>query len=287
MSVELAPLPPRRVVLVVPASNERMVAKALAADCDEVMLDLEDAIAPAAKSDARAKAVAVLAGRRRTGPAISVRINSRGTGWYTADLDALGPAGPDTVMIPKVDSPNDVVDAVGRLGDSTVGVQALIETARGVQAVDDIAVAHHRLQALVPGYADLGAELGRTRALPPTTWLHVQDRLLIASRAAGIQAVDGPFLGLHDDDDFRAATSWTRDLGFDGKWVIHPAQIAYARAAFTPSAADIDYARRVIDLMTATHDGAVALDGQMLDEAVVAAARRTLHRALSPRQEST
>ncbi|MBY6438516.1 HpcH/HpaI aldolase/citrate lyase family protein [Rhodococcus sp. NPDC003994] len=278
-SVRSTGTPRRRVVLVVPASDERKVLSALRADCDEVMLDLEDAVVPAAKTDARARAVSVLATRTVAAPTVSVRINARGTDEYYDDLDAMASAHPATVMVPKVDGPDDVRDAVRRLGDAPTGVQALIETARGLDTVGEIAAAHARLQALVLGYADLGADLGRARTCSPASWLHVQDRVLIAARAAGIQAVDGPYLGVRDDAEFRVATTWTRDLGFDGTWVIHPAQIDFARATFTPSDDDVAYARRVLETMAAAAGGAVALDGRMLDEAVVVAARRTLARA--------
>ncbi|MFJ7724246.1 HpcH/HpaI aldolase/citrate lyase family protein, partial [Rhodococcus erythropolis] len=161
-------------------------------------------------------------------------------------------------------------------------LQALIETPLGVQNADSIARATPRLQAAIIGYADLGAALGRSRSALPEHWLAVQDRILIACRAAGVAAIDGPFLGITDDDAFRRAAHWTSALGFDGKWVIHPAQIDSATTAFTPSDDAVNDARRVLTALEEAEtlgSGAAQLDGQMLDEAVAVAARRTLARA--------
>ena len=153
------------------------------------------------------------------------------------------------MIVPKVESADELLEAEHILftaGGHHTTLQALIETPLGVQNADSIARATPRLQAAIIGYADLGAALGRSRSALPEHWLAVQDRILIACRAAGVAAIDGPFLGITDDDAFRRAAHWTSALGFDGKWVIHPAQIDSATTAFTPSDDAVNDARRVL-----------------------------------------
>jgi citrate lyase subunit beta/citryl-CoA lyase len=270
----------RRAVLVVPGSDERKIRKALSCAADEVILDLEDAVAPARKAEARSIVAAVLreadTSDRRC---LSVRINAVDTDWGREDIAALVGGQPNSVIIPKVDGPQIVTEVDERFGSAEVGLQALIETPRGLLAVDEIATSCSRLHSLVLGYADLGAALGRSTTPAAGAWLYAQDLLLLAARAAGIQAIDGPYLGIAADEQFRRDATWTRDLGYDGKWVIHPAQIDTALDIFTPTVNQVDYARRVLDAMAAAEhsgSGAVALDGRMLDEAVAVAARRTL-----------
>lgn len=272
----------RRAVLVAPGSDERKAGKALASSADEVVLDLEDAVATALKDTVR-DLVADLVSTRGTGRAIAVRVNGPGTPWFADDLRACAALGPalSSIVVPKVEGPADLAETdriLAEAGDADLVVQALIETPAGVTRLDEI-VTGPRLAAVILGYADLGAALGRARTAAPEHWLYVQDRLLHAARAAGVQAIDGPFLSITDDEDFRRAARWTADLGFDGKWVIHPAQIDSAAAAFTPDDAQAEQARRVLAALAeaeARGAGAAQLDGQMLDEAVAVAARRTL-----------
>ncbi|WP_432278240.1 HpcH/HpaI aldolase/citrate lyase family protein [Nocardia carnea] len=273
----------RRAALIAPGSDEKKARKALTGSADEVILDLEDAVTPALKADARSLVSELVREYGRTRP-VSIRVNGRATDWFAEDLAACAALG-DTltsIVIPKVESRADLVAADSLLGTGTdVPVQALIETPAGVGALDEIATGP-RLTAVVIGYADLGAALGRARTVPPQQWLFVQDRVLHAARAAGIQAVDGPFLGIADDEPFREATRWVADLGFDGKWVIHPAQTATVRETFTPTPEQAEQARRVLSTLAeaaARGAGAAQLDGQMLDEAVAVAARRTLSMA--------
>jgi len=269
----------RRAVLVAPGSDERKASKALASAADEVVLDLEDAVTPAQKDAAR-DLVAPLVREHGCGRTVSVRINGRGTPWFEDDLRACAELGDAlaSIVIPKVESAADLAEADRILGSSNAVVQALIETPAGVQRIDEI-VGGARVAGVIIGYADLGAALGRSRTAAPEHWIYVQDRVLHAARAAGVQAVDGPFLGIADDDAFRHAARWVADLGFDGKWVIHPAQIDSAAAAFTPTDDQVEAARKVLAALEeaeARGAGAAQLDGQMLDEAVAVAARRTL-----------
>ncbi|MFD6858782.1 HpcH/HpaI aldolase/citrate lyase family protein [Rhodococcus sp. NPDC060090] len=270
----------RRAVLVAPGSDERKAGKALASTADEVVLDLEDAVTPDRKSAAR-DLIAPLVREHGGNRSVSVRINGRGTEWFEDDLRACAELGTAlaSIVFPKVESADDLAEADRILGaHSGVEIQALIETPAGVQNIDEI-VAGPRLAGVIIGYADLGAALGRARTALPEHWVYVQDRVLHAARTAGVQAIDGPFLGIADDDAFRHSAQWVSDLGFDGKWVIHPAQIDSAAAAFTPSTQQVEAARKVLAALEeaeARGAGAAQLDGQMLDEAVAVAARRTL-----------
>lgn len=271
---------PRRAVLVAPASNPRMIAKALSLDVDEVVLDLEDSVAVEQKSTACQRVAEVLAGALPSRPALSVRLNGLGTPWFDADLAMLGSVGSSlaTVVLPKTESPEDVVKVLGGLDFSTMRVQVLIESPRGVQAAAEICRTPG-VEAVIIGYADLAAALGRSGGLSSNQWIAVQERVLIDARSANVSAIDGPHLEVADDAVFRAATRWAKEMGFDGKWVIHPSQVQSVMSEFTPGAADVADARRVLTALEAARlagNGAVQLDGRMLDEALAASARRTL-----------
>jgi len=282
-------VPRRRSCLSVPASSARMLAKAEGLSADEVVIDLEDAVAIAAKDEARTAAVDALV--RWRGPGVAVRVNAPGTPWCHLDIAALAGQGEllRSLVVPKVESAGDLA-FVDRLLDGVeaasgrarqLRLQALIETPAGLARVDEIAAASARLESLILGYADLGASLGGARELDD--WLPAQHAVVVAARANGLQAIDGPHLGVADDERLRAAARRARDLGFDGKWVIHPAQIEAVNELFLPSEAELEHARAVIAALEAAEReggrGAVALDGQMLDEAVRAAALRVLARA--------
>jgi len=284
----------RRSCLSVPAGDERKLARALAGVADEVVFDLEDSVPADAKDDARRRLVAVLREQpddlaRR----VAVRVNAVRSPWCHRDLAAVAELpGVTSVVVPKVDWAGDLsfVDrfldgaeaAAGRV--RPLGVQALVETATGLANVVAIAAAGERLESLILGYADLGASLGA--CAPPERrldlWLPAQQAVLVAARSAGIQAVDGPHLGVEVDNGFAAGVERARDLGFDGKWAIHPRQVDALDAAFTPSHEEVQHATQVLAALAEAHSrgaGAVRLDGQMLDEAVAVAARRVLARA--------
>ncbi|RZU34148.1 HpcH/HpaI aldolase/citrate lyase family protein [Blastococcus saxobsidens] len=297
MTGSAVPPPPgrRRCVLSVPAGDARKVAKALGSAADELVLDLEDAVAVGDKDAARELLVATLHDLEpRRAPILTVRVNAPGSPWCHADLLALAvlPRPPATVVVPKVESAGDLafVDRLlagaeaGRAAVVPMTVQALIETAAGLERVQEIARSSPRLVSLVLGYADLAASLGMTAPAPDRLdlWLPAQQALLVAARAAGIQAIDGPHLGVGVDEHFARDVGRARDLGFDGKWAIHPAQLEPITAAFTPSGSEVAAAREVLDTLAraaVAGAGAAQLHGQMLDEAVAAAARRVLARS--------
>jgi citrate lyase subunit beta/citryl-CoA lyase len=264
-----------------------MVTKAQTLTADEIVLDLEDAVVPDAKASAREAAVAALS--TWSGVPVAVRVNPPRTSWCHEDIAAVaGCEALGSIVVPKVESAGDLA-FVERLLDgveaangrrSPVRVQALIETAAAVSRLGEISGAGERLDALILGYADLGASLGGHRG--PDDWRAIQDAVLIAARTGGLAAIDGPFLSTRVDEEFAAATARARDLGFDGKWAIHPSQVDALNTAFTPSPEQVAHARAVIAALAEGERagrGAVSLDGEMLDEALRVAAVRTLARA--------
>lgn len=286
---------PRRSVLAVPAGDVRKMTKALASGADQVVLDLEDSVEPGAKDQARDALVAFLSDLPAPALAtVTVRINAIGSAWCHRDVMAIaGMSRPcESLVVPKVEGPEDLwfVDRLltgveAHAGSARrMGVQALIETARGIANVRETTGSGSRLQGLVLGYADLAASLGTAVGTGTATaaWLPLQQAVLVAARAAGIQAVDGPHLTVHADASFDASHERARELGFDGKWAIHPRQVEALNRAFSPRDEEVRHARAVLGaLAEAARSGAgtVALHGEMLDEAVAAAARRVLLRA--------
>lgn len=272
----------RRSVLIAPASDERKALKALHSEADEVVLDLEDAVVPAKKQGARALAVRLI-DQHAAGRTVSMRINAPGSPWYTDDLAAASRcASLTSIVVPKVNSHSDIEQIDHMLEpNSPLRIQALLETPEGILNAREICGTSDRLIAVVIGYADLGATIGRSPA-DLRKWTSVQDHVLLAARASGVSAIDGPALGIADDENYRNSVTWSAEMGFDGKWVIHPAQIATVAAAFTPTTEQVDHARRVFDSLAVAEEagaGAALLDGQMLDEAVAVAARRVLAQA--------
>jgi citrate lyase beta subunit len=284
-------VPRRRACLVVPAAPAAKLAKGRGLEADEIVIDLEDAVVPAAKDEAR-EAVAAALAEDFAAPSVAVRVNAIGTPWCHVDLAAVAASARErvTVVLPKAEHPHDlafadrllagVEAAVGR--ETPVRLLALIETAAGLEAVGALARASDRLDGLILGYADLAASLGRPEGGGPPDWRFAQDAVLVAARAAGIQAIDGPHLGIRDDEPFRAGVAHVRALGYDGKWAIHPAQLDALREAFTPTEAEVADARETLaalDRAAAGGAGAVAAGDRMLDEALAVSARRVLARA--------
>jgi citrate lyase subunit beta / citryl-CoA lyase len=272
------PLPRRRSCLSVPGASEKMMGKALALDADEIVLDLEDGVSPADKEEARERVADALASAAWQARTVSVRVNGLSTPWGPADIAALAKITyRATIVIPKVESPADVL-AVAQLAGSNAGLQALIETARGVANVTAIASARAHLQTLIIGYADLASSLGRP-AGSTASWQTIQDTVVIAARAHGLQPIDGPFFRFDANDVVMREAMRARDQGFDGKWAIHPAQIAAINTAFTPTPEEIADARALLDALKKAGGGASRFSNGMIDEAMRLAAERTLSRA--------
>lgn len=274
---------PRRSVLYLPGSNARALDKARALPADGLILDLEDAVAPAAKEEARARVVAALAaggfGRRE----VVVRVNGGATPWGPADLDAVARSGADAVCLPKVEHPDDVHAAERALvaagAPEHLALWCMIETPLGVLAVAEIAAASPRLAALVAGTSDLVKDLGARHTPGRAEVLPSLGLLLLAARAHGLAALDGVHLDLADEEGLEAACRQGRDLGFDGKTIIHPKQLDAANRAFAPAPAEVDAARRVIAAHAeaeAAGKGVVVVDGRLVEALHVEAARRTV-----------
>ena len=281
----------RRTCLAVPGSNARMIDKARGLTTDMVFLDLEDAVAPGAKAQARSTIVEGLRTGGFAAQVVSVRINDVRTPWALDDVRAVvgqAAGSVDTVMLPKCSAPDDVawldltlamVERSAGVAVGSVGIEVQIEDAQGLTAVDAVLAASKRIEAVHVGPGDLHASLGI-----PTTSLgrtgpdgdpfhHVLGRVLVAARAAGVQALDGPFPTIPDITGLTAAARRAAAMGYDGKWVLHPTQIAPVNAAFTPDQDAFDHAERVLaayELATSAaggHRGAILHDGEMVDEA--------------------
>lgn len=265
----------RRSALSVPGSSERMLAKAVGLEADEIVIDLEDAVAAHAKEDARERVAAFLSQAGSVAPAVAVRINALATPWGERDVvELVRQAGRriDSLVVPKVERAEEIVEVARLLdahGELATGMrlQALVETAAGLLRVGEIVAASSRLEALILGYADLSASLGRAPGVA-VNWLFAQETVLVAARAFGLQMIDGPYLEIRDPDGLRFRAEHVRGLGFDGKWAVHPDQLAIINDAFTPSSGEVARARAIVDALEhAGGRGALELEGEMIDEA--------------------
>ena len=268
-----------RSALYVPASNARALAKAGALPADALILDLEDAVAPEAKALARAALAGAPRGRARL-----VRVNGAGTPWHEADLLAAAAIAPDGIVLPKVAGPAEVEAARARLGPGAPPLWAMIETPAGVLAAAAVAP---RVAGLIAGTNDLAEDLRARPGAGRGPLLAALSMVVLAARAAGIVALDGVCVDLAGGEAFAAECRQGRDWGFDGKTLIHPAQIAAANAAFAPSPEEVDLARRRVEAFEAARAegrGVAVLDGRLVEGLHVAAARAMLARAEAVRE---
>jgi citrate lyase beta subunit len=271
-----------RSLLFVPASRPDRYAKALSSGADIVCVDLEDAVAPGAKVGARADALGFLAAADAdAGPARALRINALTTATGLADLLAVAAARPGGgfLMLPKLGAAAEAALAAAILDEAGVGLPLipLVETLDGLELVDAIARATPRMAAIMLGAVDLATELGV--ALEPEPLAYARSRVVHACRRAGIGAIDGPTLDVRDPAVAGADAQRARRLGFTGKAVIHPVQVAPIHAAFTPTADEVARAERVLAAFAAAEGGVARLDGALVEKPVAAAAARVLARA--------
>jgi citrate lyase subunit beta/citryl-CoA lyase len=251
-----------------------MLAKAPSLAADEVIVDLEDAIGAEDKEQARGLALAALE-RGRLGRTTALRVNGRSTPWWEDDLRAAADARPDVVVLPKVESAEDVSAAADLLPDE-IGLEAQLETARGLVDAERIAAAGAGLEALVFGPADLAASLGvPVLTIGAGTTDYALAHVVAAARASDLQALDGPHARLGDDLGLVLAARRALEHGYDGKWVIHPSQIEPVNGIFTPSPADLARARRILEAA----EGAARFEGELVDEASRKLAAALLRRA--------
>ena len=276
------PLRPRRSALYVPGSNARALAKAGTLPADVLILDLEDAVAPGAKEEARRAAVEAI--RRGLGRAeVVLRVNALDTPWGAADLAAAAGSGADAVLLPKVEGADAVREAGRRLdaegAPASMSLWAMVETPRGVLHAEAVASSSPRLACLVAGTSDLTRDL-RARHTPGRSEVLTSLSLLVlAARASGLAALDGVHLDLDDEAGFVAACRQGRDLGFDGKTLIHPRTVLAANLEFTPGDGELALAGRIIEAHAAAQaagQGVVVVDGRLVEGLHVAEARRLL-----------
>ncbi|MBB1011287.1 citrate lyase subunit beta/citryl-CoA lyase [Dietzia kunjamensis] len=285
---------PRRTVLAVPGSSVKMIDKARGLPVDEVFLDLEDAVAGPAKEEARQNVVAALNGGDFAAPTVVVRVNAWDTEYTVRDVtEIVGRAGArvDALLLPKARSAAEVValdlvltqvEKAAGLPVGHIGIEAQIEDALGLTNIDQIATASPRVLTLVFGPADFMASVGmRTLTVgeqpegyaPGDAYHHVLMTILVAARAHGLQAIDGPFLKVRDVEGFRRAAARTAALGFDGKWVLHPAQVDAGNEVFSPRQEEFDQAEAILAAYARSTSveggarGAVMFGDEMLDEA--------------------
>jgi citrate lyase subunit beta/citryl-CoA lyase len=279
-----------------------MLEKAAGSEADEIFLDLEDAVAPREKEAARGTVVEALRTHDYGDKVVVVRVNACDTHWCYTDLVHVVSEGGDRldcVMIPKVESARDlhfvhtlleqVERGIGRT--KPLGIEAQVESAAGVFWMREIALATPRLETLIFGPGDFSANVGMPSlslgapvpGYPGDHWHHVLSSIVTGARAVGAQPIDGPYGQFRDEDGLREMAHRSRALGFDGKWAIHPRQVEDLNETFSPTEDQVRHARAVLAALDQqareNSAGAVALDGQMLDEAVALAARRVLARA--------
>jgi len=302
--------------LTVPGSNPRFVEKARSVPADIILFDLEDAVAPDEKEKARKTVVEALHDLDWGGRTLSLRVNGLDTPYTYRDvIEVVEQAGDrlDLLMLPKVGTAADVyaidvlltqIEARLRFG-RRIGMEVLIESALGMENIADIARASPRLESLHLGPGDYAASIGaRTMSIGrPHPLYHVLtdadeagaraahwndmwhfplSRLVLAARAAGLRPVDGPYADFKDEEGFRAAANRAAVLGLEGKWTIHPSQVALANEIFTPSTAEVEKARRILLAMEEAQSsgtGAVVLDGRMIDIASIRQAESIVRKA--------
>jgi citrate lyase subunit beta / citryl-CoA lyase len=276
-------LRPRRSVLYMPGANTRALEKAKTIPADALILDLEDAVAPDAKPEARQNVVAAVTGGGYGNKELTIRCNGLDTQWGLDDLRAAAEAGPHAVVIPKINS----VEELLRVEDALVAanapqhtkIWAMLESPHAVLRAYDICSASDRLNVLVMGTNDLAKELRCAMVPGRAPLLHGLSVCLNAARAANKVILDGVFNAIDDADGFAEECRQGASFGFDGKTLIHPSQVEPCNTAYSPTAAEIDYARAVIaafDRAVAEGKGVVTVNGRMIENLHVDNARRTL-----------
>ncbi len=277
----------KRSVLAMPGSNARALEKGKSLAADVLMFELEDGVAEAAKETARAQVAQAVVNGGYGARQIVVRVNARGSEWYKADVAAIAPTGPDAIVIPKVNARDDILKAAADIIAAGAPLKtrlwAMIETPRAIFDIEKIASAaddpSSRLEVLVLGPNDIAKSTrarltpGRPALLP---WLSAG---VLAARVHDIEIIDGIYNDFNDEAGLRREAEQGRDMGFDGKMLIHPSQIAPVNQIFAPSAEEVAFARRIIAIFDEPENlekGVVQIDGQMVERLHLDIARRTL-----------
>lgn len=274
---------PRRSVLYMPGSNPRALEKAKTLPADALILDCEDSVAPDAKAEGRRLVVEAVKSGGYGGRELILRANHLATPWGRDDLVAFAAAGADAVLLPKVESAAQVRDAEAILTaaglTADTAIWCMIETPRGILHVEEIADASPRLGGLVMGLSDLAKDTRAHHTPLRLPFLYAMSVSILAARAAGLVILDGVHLDLKDADGFRAACRQGLELGFDGKTLIHPDQIATTNEVFSPTEAELARAARILEAFTAAEaqgKGVVVVDGKLVENLHVVEAKRQL-----------
>lgn len=294
------PRRPRRCQLSVPGSSEKMLSKAAGLEVDHVFLDLEDAVAPNAKADARGKIVAALNGLAWKPKTLCVRINDVDTPWCHDDvIEVVSGAGDklDTIMLTKAKRAEDVVfvhllldQLEAKLGlERRIGIECLIEEVEGMMNVEAIAACSDRLECLIFGMGDYSASqqmqlgyVGASGTYPPDVWHYPRYKMTIACHANGIDPVDGPYANFRNPEGYNKEAERAYVLGMVGKWAIHPSQVELANAVFTPDEQAVAEARRqkaAYEAALEKGQGAINVDGVMVDAASIRIVQNLIDRA--------
>ena len=291
-----------RSVLAVPASSTKMVEKGLSSGADLLFLDLEDAVAPGSKAEARKNVIHAVNELDWRGRPTMYRMNALDTPYFYRDvIEVAEEAGEslDLILVPKVELPEDLVtldtllrgvEAASGLEPGKVKLEAQIETALGLVNIDAIARATDRLEALHFGPGDYAASVRMPQTsigtadewddlYPGHRFHYVMHRIVVAARAAGLRAVDGPVADFRDEEGLRRSCLLSRSIGFDGKWCIHPGQIEAVNELFSPTEEEVEWAKKVVgayEEAEAAGSGSINMDGKMVDAASIRMARNTL-----------
>lgn len=272
---------PRRSVLYMPGSNARALEKAKNLPADALILDLEDAVAPDAKAEARDQVCDAVKSGGYGGREMIIRVNGVDTPWGDDDLKAAAAAGADAILLPKVESARMVQDAEQKIvaagAPKATALWCMMETPRGILRAEEIAASSERLACFVMGTSDLTKDLHALHTPARTPMLTSLAICLLAARAEGLAILDGVYLDLKDEVGFRAACLQGLELGFDGKTLIHPSQVGPTNEVFGPSDEEVDLSRRIIDAFAeadAAGKAVVVVDGKLVENLHVENAQR-------------
>ncbi len=272
---------PRRSLLYVPGANARALEKAARLEADGLILDLEDSVAPAAKDTARRQIGEALTRHDYGEREIIIRVNDPASEWFAADVEMARAARPHALLLPKVNGPGDIARLAAELEGAGIAIWAMMETPLAMLAARDIAAAarEHPLVALVMGSNDLGKETGASLDGGRAFFIPWLMTVIAAARAFGLAAIDGVFNDFHDAEGLRAECRQGRKMGFDGKTLIHPSQIAAANEAFSPTREEIARARAIVaafDRPENADAGVIAMEGEMVERLHLEKARQLL-----------
>jgi citrate lyase subunit beta/citryl-CoA lyase len=274
---------PRRSVLYMPGSNQRALEKAKSLPVDALILDLEDAVSPDAKEQARENACAAAQSGAYGWREVTIRVNGIGTRWHEEDLRAAAEAGPDGIVVPKVNTAHEVRQLVAAMeaagAPERTALWAMVETPQAMLHCEEIAAASERLTVLVMGTNDLAKELRAAHVPGRQPLLSGLGLCLLAARATGTAILDGVFNDVRDAEGFAAECRQSRELGFDGKTLIHPGQVEPCNAAFAPTAAEVEEAHGIVaawEEASARGEGVATFEGRMIENLHVETAQRVL-----------